>query len=55
MLTRDMKSAAYNVRAAEATALAETCVLDNVREKHELSAARWRALAALNERDVPPV
>lgn len=47
---RDAKTAAYNTRALEAAAQAETSVLDRVREKHEVSAARWRALAALNDR-----
>ena len=49
-LSRGDTAAAYHSRALEATALAETCVLDRVREKHEVAAARWRALAALHER-----
>lgn len=53
MLVRQAKAAAYHCRAVEATALAETSILDHVREKHEVAAARWRALAALNERGDP--
>ena len=50
MLVREAKAAAYHCRALEATALAESSILDRVREKHEVAAARWRELAALNER-----
>jgi len=49
ILKRDLKTAEYLARAHEATVLAETSVLDRVREKHENAAARWRELAADNE------
>jgi hypothetical protein len=53
MLIREVKAAEYHCRALEATVLAETSILDRVREKHEVAAARWRVLAALNERADP--
>lgn len=53
MLVRQARAAAYHSRALEATALAQTSILDRVREKHEVAAARWRVLAALNERAEP--
>jgi hypothetical protein len=49
-LSRETTAAVYHSRALEAAAQAEACVLDRVREKHEVAAARWRALAALHER-----
>jgi hypothetical protein len=49
-LPRGAAAAAYHAKALEATAEAEASVLDRVREKHEVAAARWRALATLHER-----
>jgi hypothetical protein len=49
-LPRGTAAAVYHAKALEAAAEAEASVLDRVREKHELAAARWRALAALHER-----
>lgn len=49
---RQTKIGEYSRLADNAMALAEASVLDNVREKHELAAARWRDLALLTER--PP-
>ena len=48
-LAREATTAAYHLRAEEAAAQAEASSLDRVREKHEIAATRWRALAALNE------
>lgn len=48
-LAREATTAAYHLRAQEAAAQAEASSLDRVREKHEIAATRWRALAALNE------
>jgi hypothetical protein len=48
-LVRDATTAAYHLRAEAAAAQAEASILDRVREKHEIAAARWRALAALNK------
>jgi len=47
LLSREAKVAECHDRALEATAQAEGAVLEGVREKHEISAARWRALAVL--------
>jgi hypothetical protein len=44
------RAAEYRRLALAASALAETSLLANVREKHELSAARWADLAELAER-----
>jgi hypothetical protein len=48
-LAREATTAAYHLRAEEAAAQAEASSLDRVREKHEIAATRWRALAALSE------
>jgi hypothetical protein len=53
MLVRQARAAEYHVRAVEASALAEASILSHVREKHEVAAARWLMLAALNERAAP--
>lgn len=50
MLARDVRAAAYHCRALEASELAAASILDRVREKHEVAAARWRVLAAMDER-----
>lgn len=52
-LVREATTAAYHRRADEAAAQAEASILDRVREKHEVAAARWKALAALSERRDP--
>jgi hypothetical protein len=44
------RAAEYRRLELAARALADASVLDNVREKHELSAARWADLAHLAER-----
>jgi hypothetical protein len=44
------KATEYRRLALAASALVETSVLANVREKHELAAARWSDLAVLAER-----
>ena len=49
-LPRGATAAAYHAKALEATAEAEASVHDRVREKHEVAAARWLALAILHER-----
>ena len=53
MLAREVRAAAYHCRALEASDLAAASLLDRVREKHEVAAARWRLLAAMNERADP--
>ena len=50
-LRRQIQATEYRGRAADASALAAASQLDHVREKHEMAAARWRALAELNESD----
>lgn len=52
-LVREATTAAYHLRAEEAAAQAEANILDHVREKHEIAATRWRALAAPNEAGDP--
>ena len=49
MLQRQVRAAAYRRLSGEASALAESSALVNVREKHEVAAARWATLAALDE------
>ncbi len=53
-LRRQIQATEYRGRAADASALAAASPLDHVREKHEMAAARWRALAELNESDDAP-
>jgi hypothetical protein len=50
MLKSHIKADEYRGRAIDSAALAEASVLDRVREKHELAAARWTELAGLQER-----
>jgi len=52
MQDRELKTTQYQDRARDASALAEASSLDHVRRKHELAAARWRELAAMNEFDI---
>ncbi|HET6969738.1 MAG TPA: hypothetical protein VFH92_01325 [Phenylobacterium sp.] len=56
MPRREAKAAEYHGLALAAASLAASSLLDAVREKHEVAAARWLALAAMNERpiDAPP-
>lgn len=53
MRKRQDRPAEYRERAAAAISLASEACLANVREKHELAAATWLALAELDER--PPI
>jgi hypothetical protein len=48
---RLLRAALCRARESEATGLAEASLLTNVREKHEVAAARWRTLAELDERE----
>ncbi|HUO23078.1 MAG TPA: hypothetical protein VMU59_11235 [Caulobacteraceae bacterium] len=47
---KEIRAVEYRRLAAAAGALAEASPLANVREKHELAAAQWTALAVLDER-----
>jgi len=47
---KQIKAGEYRRLACEALALASASGLDNVREKHELAAARWNDLAEQEER-----
>ena len=47
---RQQRAAANRALACASEALAAAAVLDNVREKHDLAALRWRELAAMDER-----
>lgn len=49
MLQRQVRATAYRRLSGQASALAEGSALVNVREKHEVAAARWATLAALDE------
>jgi hypothetical protein len=51
---RHVRAIEYRRLAIAANALAETSLLANVREKHEHAAARWTALALLDERPIEP-
>jgi hypothetical protein len=53
MLNSPDKVDHYRALALEATDLALAASLDRVREKHELAAATWTALADLVERAAP--
>jgi hypothetical protein len=53
MLNSPDKVGHYRALALEATDLALATSLDRVREKHELAAATWTALADLVERVAP--
>jgi hypothetical protein len=47
---RQARAEQYRRLAGIQSALIETSSLANVREKHEMAAARWSALADLDER-----
>ena len=49
MLQRQVRAVEYRRLWVHASALAEGSTLENVRKKHEVAAARWAALAALDE------
>jgi hypothetical protein len=49
-LKRAARAVEYRRLAEVSDAQVEATLLPQVREKHELAAARWRALAALDER-----
>jgi len=49
MLHRQVRAAEYRRLSDQASALAESSTLENVREKHEIAAERWATLAALDE------
>jgi hypothetical protein len=49
MRDRQLRAAEYRELASAARALADASPLAHVREKHEEAAARWTALAALDE------
>ena len=49
---RQFKAAEYRRLATAAGLLADTSALAHVREKHAQAAARWMALAAMDERPV---
>jgi hypothetical protein len=55
-LKRQVRAAEYRRMAMAADTLAENSALANVREKHEQAAARWTALAVLDEQPtrLPP-
>ena len=46
---RQIRAAAYVRLVQDADALVEASPLEHVRRKHEVAAARWRALAALDQ------
>ena len=48
---RQIRAAEYRALALQSAALADATPLDHVREKHHLAAARWTALAEIDERD----
>ena len=47
---RQARAARYRSQAGAEMAQIEAASLANVREKHEMAAARWNALAELDER-----
>lgn len=47
---REVRAAEYRERASASRALVDASSLQHVREKHELAAATWSALAAMDER-----
>lgn len=57
LLKRQLRAAACRDRASESEALARSSLLAHVSAKHDLAAARWRELAAMDERgpEKPPV
>jgi hypothetical protein len=48
--SRETRAIEYRRMAAHAADLAQASPLSHVREKHEVAAARWAALAELDER-----
>lgn len=54
MSKNQIKAAEYRDRANAASTLAEACVLDRMRERHEAAAERWSDLARLIERTGQP-
>jgi len=50
MQKRRVRAREYRALALGASTLAAASALDQVRQKHELAAARWLALAALHNR-----
>jgi hypothetical protein len=48
---RQLRAAEYRALAAQSAALADATPLEHVREKHRLAAARWTALAEVDEHD----
>lgn len=55
MRRRAGRAAEYRKMAEASTILMATSTLGHVREKHELAAARWTALAELDERPLEAV
>ncbi|MBW8813000.1 MAG: hypothetical protein JF588_06200 [Caulobacterales bacterium] len=51
---RDARAVEYRRLAIAADALAAASLLAHVREKHEHAAARWIALAVLDEQPIQP-
>jgi len=52
MITRSQTRAAeYHAKAIDAAASAATCSLQQVRQLHELAAAKWTQLAQLEDRN----
>jgi cell division protein FtsL len=51
LLHRQVRAVEYRRLSVQASTLAQSSTLENVREKHELAAERWAALAALDEAD----
>ena len=54
MSKNQLKAAEYRDRATASSTLAEACVLDRMRERHEAAAERWTDLARLVERQGQP-
>jgi len=54
MRKNEARAAEYRRLASEAEALAQSSLLAHVREKHGQAAARWTALALLDERPATP-
>jgi hypothetical protein len=52
---RQARAARYRLQAGAEIALIESSSLANVREKHEMAAARWTALAEMDERPTAQV
>lgn len=55
MRRRAGRAAEYRKMAEAASVLVAASTLGHVREKHELAAARWTALAELDERPLEAV